>query len=158
MYVKTGSNPTNYVASKLFAKIIFLKKIKGFLDISVRTGYFSAYQRIVHYLFIYLFMSSLDLRIKTEMVLIYGLGCRCYPVTLLPCYCSFVLIFLKPWGSTTNRTFSLELIIFVFYCFFLRVSPWRSTMKRTLNKKVSRFFCFIVRISHYVAENYYFGS
>ena len=45
VYVKTGSNPTNYVASKLFAKIIFFKKIKGFLDISVRTGYFSAYQR-----------------------------------------------------------------------------------------------------------------
>ena len=83
MYVKTGSNPTNYEVSKLFAKIIFFKKIKGFLDISVRTGYFSAYQRIVHYLFIYLIMSSSDLRIKTEMVLIYGLGCRCYPVTLL---------------------------------------------------------------------------
>ena len=88
VYVKTGSNPTNYLVSKLFAKIIFLKKNKGFL------GYFRPYWILFRLsadsaLFIYLFnYEQFRSTYKNRNGVDLWVG-----LSLLPCYPVIVLSF-----------------------------------------------------------------
>ena len=68
-------------------------------------------------------MSSLDVRIKTEMVLIYGLGCRCYPVTQLLFFRSY---FSQTVGVHDEQNFftwidNICLLLFFFTCFSVEV-------------------------------------